>query len=58
MKKLHYRAASKLPMAVLIVTLFSAVCANAQHDEMKKDPDVIGRWDTRWKKTAKTSHHG
>lgn len=40
--------------AVLIVTLFSAVCVKAQHAEMKKDPDVIGRWDITMEKDGKT----
>lgn len=54
MKKLKLSRSIKT-IAVLCVTLFSTVCANAQqHDEMKKDPDVIGRWDITMEKDGKS----
>ena len=53
MKKIKLSRSIKT-IAVLCVTLFSTVCANAQHDEMKKDPDVIGRWDITMEKDGKS----
>jgi hypothetical protein len=53
MKKLQLPRSIKM-MAVLTAMLFSAVCASAQHAEMKKDPDVIGRWDITMEKDGKS----
>lgn len=53
MKNLQLLRSIKM-VAVLLVTLFSAVYAKAQHAEMKKDPDVIGRWDITMEKEGKS----